>query len=474
MTAVTSDGLPPAAHTNNRVLAVMQRIGRSLMLPIAVLPAAALLLRFGQPDMLGAGEEGIHLASRSGFAWMTPVAGVLAAAGDAIFSSLPILFAIGVAVGFARKSDGSTALAGAVGYLVYHFVSMYLFFNLTWIDDSIQSRVTHTVVGTDGPTPQLNMAARNPTFVLGGILVGITAALLYQRYHRVKLPPYLAFFGGRRFVPIITAAASVILGTAMALIWGPIGAGIENFGDWAVAQGAIGAGIFGVLNRALLPFGLHHIINSIAWFTVGTYEGAQGVVHGDLTRFFAGDPKAGTFMTGFFPVMMFGLPAAGIAMWQEARAEKRAAIGGIMLAGAFTSFLTGVTEPLEFAFLFVAPVLFAVHAVLTGVSMALMEGLGAKDGFGFSAGAIDFAINWGKATKPWLVILVGIVYAAVYYTLFRFAIRRWNLMTPGREPDDAVDVTEPLVTAGAPSSVYPEADVTPGATTERTTRTQNP
>jgi PTS system N-acetylglucosamine-specific IIC component len=440
MTAAVSDGLPPAAGTTNPVLAVLQRIGRSLMLPIAVLPAAALLLRFGQGDMLGAGEDGIRLASRTGFAWMTPVAGVLGAAGDAIFSSLPILFAIGVAVGFARRSDGSTALAGAVGYIVYHFVSMYLFFNLSWIDDSVQSRVTHVVVGADGPAPQLNLAARNPTFVLGGILVGITAALLYQRYYRVKLPPYLAFFGGRRFVPIITAGASVVLGTIMALIWGPIGNGIENFGNWVVEQGALGAGVFGILNRALLPFGLHHIINSIAWFTVGTYEGVQG----DLTRFFAGDPKAGTFMTGFFPVMMFGLPAAGVAMWQEARAEKRKAIGGIMLAGAFTSFLTGVTEPLEFAFLFVAPLLYAVHAVLTGISLALMEALGVKDGFGFSAGAIDFAINWGKATKPWLIIVVGIVYAAVYYTLFRFAIRKWNIMTPGREPDEpgTIDITD--------------------------------
>lgn len=457
MTAAVSDGLPPAAGTTNPVLAVLQRIGRSLMLPIAVLPAAALLLRFGQGDMLGAGTDGIRLASRSGFAWMTPVAGVLGQAGDAIFSSLPILFAIGVAVGFARKSDGSTALAAAVGYIVYHFVTMYLFFNLTWIDDSIQSRVTHRVEGADGTVaPALNIAARNPTFVLGGILVGITAALLYQRYYRVKLPPYLAFFGGRRFVPIVTAAAAVILGTVMALIWGPIGNAIENFGNWVVDQGALGAGIFGVLNRALLPLGLHHIINSIAWFTVGTFETAQGVVvNGDLNRFFAGDPEAGTFMTGFFPVMMFGLPAAGIAMWQEARVEKRKLIGGIMLAGAFTSFLTGVTEPLEFAFLFVAPLLFAVHALLTGVSLALMEALGVKDGFGFSAGAIDFAINWGKATKPWLIIVVGIVYAAVYYTLFRFAIRKWNIMTPGREPDDAVDLTDGAAASTRPGRATP-------------------
>jgi len=397
--------------------------------------------------VLGAGKEGLRLASRSGFAWMTPVAGAIGAAGDAIFTSLPILFAIGVAVGFAKKSDGSTALAAAVGYLVYHFVSMYLFFNLSWIDNSVKTKVTHQVVGADGKVaPALNMAAKNPTFVLGGILIGITAALLYQRYYRVKLPPYLAFFGGRRFVPIITAGAAVILGTVMALIWGPIGAGIENFGNWVVEQGAVGAGVFGILNRALLPFGLHHIINSIAWFTVGTFQDPQGVVsQGDLTRFFAGDPKAGTFMTGFFPIMMFGLPAAAIAMWQEARAEKRKAIGGILLAGAFTSFLTGVTEPLEFAFLFVAPLLYAVHAVLTGISLALMEAFGAKDGFGFSAGAIDFVINWGKATKPWLIIVVGIVYAAVYYTLFRFAIRKWNIMTPGREPDEpggTIDITD--------------------------------
>ncbi|MDQ1680017.1 MAG: N-acetylglucosamine system or component [Frankiaceae bacterium] len=455
MTAVTSDGLP-APRTGGSALGLLQRIGRSLMLPIAVLPAAALLLRLGQDDVLGAKGLGKHIG------WVNPIAHVLATAGNALFTWLPLLFAIGVAVGFARKSDGSTALAATVGYMVFHFVSMYVFFTNTAVPASIKGGITQFTVGGAGtanadgtytvakaPVMGLNMAASNPTYVLGGIVVGITAALLYQRYYRVKLPPYLAFFGGRRFVPIITAAVCVVLGVAMAFLWIPVSAFINWLGNEAIRSGAIGAGFFGIVNRALLPFGLHHIVNSIAWFTLGSYPTPTGVVHGDLTRFFAGDPSAGMFMTGFFPVMMFGLPAAAIAMWRNARPDRRKAVGGIMLAGALTSFLTGVTEPLEFSFLFIAPVLFGVHAVLTGVSLAVTQALGIHDGFGFSAGAIDFVINYGKAQKPLLLLLVGVVYFVVYYAVFTFAIRKWNLMTPGREPDDA---NGPSILSDSPDS----------------------
>src|SRR5215211_6688121 len=394
-----------AAGGTTPMLAVLQRVGRSLMMPIAVLPAAALLLRFGQPDMLG----------KDGLGW-DGVAEVVGGAGQVLFDNLPLLFAVGIAIGFARKADGSTGLAAVVGWLIFNAV-----FGLLTKDNII-----------NGAPVQMG--------VLSGILMGIVTALLFQRYYRVKLPPYLAFFGGRRFVPIITAFAALILGVVFGAIWPPIGEQINNFGEWIVDGGAIGAGIYGVVNRLLLPFGLHHIINSLMWFIFGEYNGATG----DLDRFFAGDPEAGIFMAGFFPIMMFGLPAAALAMWQEARPEKKKLVGGIMFSAAFCSFLTGVTELIEFAFLFVAPVLFVVHALLTGASMAICAALGVKDGFGFSAGAIDFALNWNKADKPWLILLIGAVYAVVYYVLFRVMIRTFNLMTPGRERDDA-----DLVEAGA-------------------------
>jgi len=432
MTTVASDGLPPPARTTNRTLAVLQRIGRSLMLPIAVLPAAALLLRFGQDDILGPGRLGKY------WDFSNEIAKVFSAAGGALFATLPLLFAVGVAVGFARRSDGSTALAALVGYLVFDNVTRTLF-----AGSSIAGQVVSEI---DGKPGVLNLAKPNPTGVIGGIIIGLIAALLWQRYYRIKLPPYLAFFGGRRFVPIITAVVAMLLGVVMGLTWAPIGRGLESFGNWLADNGVLGAGVYGVANRALLPFGLHHIINSLIWFTFGTFESGGQVVRGDLLRFFAGDPNGGTFTAGFFPVMMFGLPAAAIAMWRAARPENRAVIGGIMLSAAFTSFLTGVTEPIEFSFLFVAPLLYAVHAVLTGVALALTAAIGIHDSFGFSAGAIDYVINFGKATPhttgPLLLLLIGAVYAVVYYAVFSFAIHRFNLMTPGREPDEDTQAVE--------------------------------
>jgi PTS system N-acetylglucosamine-specific IIC component len=279
--------------------------------------------------------------------------------------------------------------------------------------------------------------------VLSGIIMGITAALLYQRYYRIKLPDYLAFFGGRRFVPIITGFAGVVLGVIFGLIWPFIGRGFNAVGNWIVDHQTPGAGVYGVLNRLLIPFGLHHIPNSILWFQVGTYTGADGkVVHGDLTRFFAGDTHAGGFMTGFFPIMMFALPAACLAMIHTARPERRKEIAGILGAAALTSFLTGVTEPIEFSFIFVAPSLFVVHAILTGTAMMLTNALHIRDGFTFSGGFTDWALNFltNYAEKPWLIIPIGLVYGVLYYVVFRYMITRFNLKTPGRE---AVDVVSP-------------------------------
>src|SRR6266496_3651473 len=299
---------------------------------------------------------------------------------------------------------------------------------------SIKDQVLST--SSEFATPLVAAPKPNPTWVIGGIVMGVTAALLYQRFYRVKLVSWLAFFGGRRFVPIITAFAGLVLGIIFGFIWPPIGTGINNLGDLITSHGAIGAGIYGAFNRLLLPFGLHHIINSIVWFVFGTFTPPGGsAVHGDLNRFLNGDPSAGTFMAGFFPVMMFGLPAACLAMWRHARTSQRKVVGGILLSAALCSLVTGVTEPIEFMFLFVAPVLYGVHVVLTGVSLWLAAALGVKDGFGFSGSLIDYLLNYSKANtaKPLLLLLIGAVYAVVYYGVFSFLIKRLNLLTPGRE-----------------------------------------
>jgi len=419
------------AGTGTSAFAVLQRVGRSLMMPIAVLPAAGLLFRFGQPDMLGADGLGRF------WLWLLPIADVLAAAGGALFDNLPVLFAIGVAIGFARKSDGSTALAALTGYLVFDRVTKILFFEAG--GGAVYERVTVTVFQGGVLVRTLDLAAPNPTGVLGGILIGIAAALLWERYYRIKLPSWLAFFGGRRFVPIITAVAALLLGVVFGLLWRPVADWLAVAGDWLSAHGTAGAGIYGLANRLLIPLGLHHVLNTIVWFTLpecraGT-DGAVRNAAGDLNCYFAGEQGAGIFMTGFFPVMMFGLLGAAIAMWRAAPPDRRATVGGIMLSAALTSFVTGITEPLEFAFIFVAPVLFAVHAVLTGLSMALMAELGARLGFTFSGGAIDLLLNAGKSNthRLDLIVITGLVYAVLYYALFTILIRRLNLPTPGRE-----------------------------------------
>ncbi|MEZ0446597.1 PTS transporter subunit EIIC [Cellulomonas sp. ICMP 17802] len=431
MTTVTADATEKRGIPG---LAQLQRIGRSLMLPIASLPAAALLLRLGQPDMLGADGLGAHLP------WMIPVAAVLAAAGNALFANLPLLFAVGVAVGFARKADGSTGLAAVIGYLVFKGVSDAL------------SPYTLEKAG-EGETQELINYG-----VLGGIVIGLVTALLFQKYYRIKLPPYLAFFGGRRFVPIVTAGVSVLVAVAGALIYPAFNSGFTAVGDWVTGSTIVGAFVYGTLNRLLVPLGLHHILNSLPWFQFGTYTNADGVVaHGDINRFLIGDPTAGTFMTGFFPIMMFALPAAALAIVHTSKAKNRKVIAGIMGSAALVSFVTGVTEPLEFAFVYVAYPLYVIHAILTGTSLALVNALGIKDGFGFSAGAIDYVLNFRIATMPLLLILIGLGYAVVYYFLFRFVITRWNLRTPGREDDDD-DTAAISGTTDAPAAEVTKAD----------------
>ncbi len=378
---------PVGPNISQRLLGSFQSVGRSLMLPIAVLPAAALLLRLGQPEVLN-------------LPWM-------ANAGNAIFANLPMIFAIGIAIGLAG-GEGAAALASLVGFLVfaYTFTTIYA---PTKIDNPFT--VVHGSID-----------------VLSGILIGLVAAALYRRFHDIRLPDYLAFFGGRRFVPILMALVALVLGVVFGYIWTPIQAVINAIGVGIVSLGFLGPGLYGLLNRLLIPLGLHHILNSYVWFQLGTYHG----VHGDLNRYFAGDPTAGNFMAGFFPIMMFGLPAACLAMIRHARFPKVAA--GILLSAAFASFLTGITEPIEFAFLFVAPLLFVVHAILTGTALAVCTALGIRIGFGFSAGLIDYILNFRapNTTQPLLLLVVGLVYAVLYYFIFSFFITRFNLGTPGR------------------------------------------
>jgi N-acetylglucosamine PTS system EIICBA or EIICB component len=392
-------------------LAPLQKFGRSLMLPIAALPVAALLLRLGQPDLLGA----------DGLGW-DKIAAVIGAAGNAIFSNLPLLFALGVAIGMAKKADGSTALAAVVGYLVFKGVG---------------DAMSPFVLGLPGKGEDQELINYG---VLGGIVMGLTAAYLWQRYHRIGLPPYLAFFGGRRFVPIITSFAAVIISVLLSLVYKLFNSGLNSVGTWVTHNEVVGGFVYGTLNRLLIPVGLHHILNSGPWFIIGSYKGSDGVVyHGDIARFLHHDPTAGAFMTGFFPIMMFALPAAALAIWHEAKPAHKKAVGGIMLSAALTSFLTGVTEPLEFAFMFVAWPLYVMHAVLTGTSLALVNALNIKDGFGFSAGLFDYVLNFNIATRPLWLVVIGLGYAVLYYFAFRFVIRRWNLRTPGREDEDDAD-----------------------------------
>ncbi|MEV3860946.1 PTS transporter subunit EIIC [Streptomyces sp. NPDC050095] len=407
----------------------LQKMGRSLQLPIAVLPAAGIVNRLGQPDVFGA----------DGLGW-TNVAKVFSGAGGALLDAdlgLPLLFCIGVAIGMAKKADGSTALAAVAGFLVYRGV-LHQF----PVDCASGAKAVATgCQAADGTVTAFGY--QNPG-VFGGIIMGLLASFFWVRYHRTKLVSWLGFFNGRRLVPIIMAFIGILFAVLCLWIWPPIGDALESFSNWLEGLGALGSGIFGVANRSLLVIGLHQFLNVPLWFQFGSFTKPDGtVVHGDINMFLSGDPSAGIYQTGFFPIMMFALPAACLAMVHCARPERRKAVGGMMLSLALTSFVTGITEPIEYSFVFIAPALYAVHAVLTGVSMAVTWGLGVKDGFSFSAGLIDYVINWGLATKPWMIIPIGLCFAVVYYAIFRFAITKFDLKTPGREPEEEVeDITK--------------------------------
>jgi len=388
------------------------------MLPIAVLPAAGILLRLGQDDLLGRIKAPV----------IGPFFQAMSAAGGALFDNLALLFAVGVAIGFARKADGSTALSAVVGYLVMQAVFK-----------TMSPFVLAGVLDKADKQAQINYS------VLGGIIVGLITAVLFDRYHTIKLPPYLGFFGGRRFVPIIVSLVSLVVAFAMSYFYPIFSSGLTGLGQFIGGAGAFGAFIYGFANRMLIPVGLHHILNSFIWFLYGSFTKPDGtVVTGELPRFTAGDPTGGHLTAGFYPILMFGLPGAALAMIHVANARQKKVAFGILSAAGLTAFLTGVTEPLEFSFMFVAFPLYIVHAILTGLSLAIAYVLDIHLGFSFSAGLMDLLL-YGTAPAAKnvpLLVGMGLVFFVLYYVLFRFVITKWNMRTPGREIESEFEEEE--------------------------------
>ena len=390
-----------------QAFAVLQKIGKALMLPVAVLPVAGLLLGIGS----------------SNFSFIPAVVNqIMAAGGGAIFGNLPIIFAVGVALGLA-ENDGVAAIAAVVGFVV-------------------MVATMGVMAGVFGITPAMVLGMKSmETGVFGGIIIGAVAASLFNRYYRIELPQYLGFFSGKRFVPIITGIAAIFVGVILSFIWPPIQHGIDVFSHWAAGSDPrTAATVYGFIERLLIPFGLHHIWNVPFFFEIGSFPHDGQIIHGDIQRFFAGDPTAG-ILSGAFLFKMFGLPAAAIAMWHTAKPEKRAMVGGIMISAALTSFLTGITEPIEFSFLFVAPVLYGIHAVLAASTQFVANTLDMHMGFTFSQGGIDFVLFnvLGHNARHWAYVFVlGPIYAVVYYSVFRFVIVKFNLKTPGREEDEMI------------------------------------
>lgn len=384
--------------------AQLQKIGKALMLPVAVLPAAGILLGVGSAQF-----EFLPVV----------VSSIMAQAGGAVFGNLPLIFAIGVALGL-TGNDGVAALASVVGFAVM-LATMGVIAPLLAYE----------------PKEIMGIASIE-TGVFGGILIGAVAALVFNRYYRLQLPAYLGFFAGKRSVPIITAFAAIFVGIALSLVWPPIGRAIDDFSRWAAAENPAAAfAIYGVVERALLPFGLHHIWNVPFFFEVGQYvdPSTGNVIRGEIYRFTAGDPTAG-YLAGGYLFKMWGLPAAAFAIWHTARPENRTKVGGIMISAALTSFLTGITEPIEFAFLFLAPLLYVIHALLAGVAYFVAVTLEIRHGTTFSHGLIDFVVLYPKSSRGWWLLVLGPFWALMYYTLFRTIILRRNLKTPGREPED--------------------------------------
>ncbi|WP_418223133.1 PTS transporter subunit EIIC [Clostridium isatidis] len=450
------------------MLQMLQKIGKAIMLPIAALPIAGILLGVGGALLGIAGLENAPavyqpLMAFVNIPFVTALLTIMKDVGDIIFGNLPILFAVGVAVGLANKDKGTAALASVFGFIVMNkVISTMLVLGLTQLGvvtpDNVGDYATY--VTTNVGIFTLNMS------VFGGIITGIITGILHNKYHTIQLPPALGFFAGSRFVPIVTSLAMAVVGAILAFVWPVVQNGISALSEVVKNAGPAGTFLFGVIERALIPFGLHHVFYTPFWY--GSFVNADVLVNGawetiagantayfaqlsNMTSLVGADAEtmsrivSGTtrFMTGKFPFMMFGLPAAAYAIYKQAKPSKKKVVGSLLASAAFTAALTGITEPIEFTFLFVAPALYGVHCLLAGLSFMLMDLLNVFIGMTFSGGVIDFALfgllpaGAGVPTNWLRLILVGLVYAVVYYFLFSFLIKKFNLKTPGREEDEA-------------------------------------
>lgn len=385
----------------------LQKIGKSMMLPVACLPAAGILMGIG------------YWIDPSGWGANNIIAAFLIKAGSAIIDNIPWLFAIGVSVGMAKDHDGTSALSGLVSYLM--------------ITTLLASGAVAMYKGIAVEEVPAAFGKINNAFI--GILAGIIGSSCYNRFKDTKLPDWLAFFSGKRCVAIVTAGVSILTSVVLFFVWPLVFGGLVAFGKAILGLGAVGAGIYAMLNRALIPLGLHHALNAVFWFDTANindlglfWSGAEGAVKG----------VTGQYMTGFFPVMMFGLPAGALAMYHTAKDSKKKTAASLLMAGALASFFTGITEPLEFSFMFLAPGLYLVHAVLTGISATICALLPVRLGFNFSAGLVDYVLSFKApmALNPLMMLPIGVIYGGVYYVVFRFVITKFNLKTPGREDDD--------------------------------------
>ncbi len=387
----------------------LQRLGKSLMLPVACLPVAGILMGLGYllaPNTMQGGDVEQTMAVILGTFFVQ--------AGGAIINNMSVLFAIGVAVGMAKEQDGTPALAGIVAWFV------------------VQTLLGPSFIGVlTGGDVDPAFTKVNNQFI--GIMCGIVGATCYNRFCTTKLPDFLAFFSGKRSVAIVTALVSIVLSAILYFVWPLVYNGLVFLGESIISLGFVGAGIYAFLNRLLIPIGMHHALNAVFWFDVAGIS--------DLTKFWSGTGEygvTGMYMTGFFPVMMFGLPAAALAMYHCAKPERKKAVLGLLASAAFCSFFTGVTEPLEFSFMFLAPGLYVLYAVMTGITAAITVMLPIRAGFSFSAGFLDlfFSSQTPLAQNPWMVLVVGAVVAVVFYFVFRIAITKFDFKTPGREDDD--------------------------------------
>ena len=394
----------------------LQKIGKALMVPVAVLPAAAIMLGIG------------YWIDPSGWGANSQLAAFLIKAGAAIIDNMAILFAVGVAYGLSKDKDGAAALAGLVAFEI--------------VTTLLSTGAVSQIMGIPQEEVHAAFGKINNQFI--GILCGVISGELYNRFYKIELPKFLAFFSGKRFVPIITSVVMIVVSFILTYIWPIIYGALVTFGTSIAKLGPVGAGIYGFFNRLLIPVGLHHAVNSVFWFNVagindiGRFWGSPDMAYADLPEILQGTYHVGMYQAGFFPIMMFGLLGACVAFIQTSKPENRTKIFSIMVAAGFTSFLTGVTEPIEFAFMFVAPVLYLLHALLTGVSLFLAASFNWMAGFSFSGGFIDFFLSLKNpnANNPFMLVVLGLVFFVIYYFVFLFVIKAFNLKTPGREESE--------------------------------------